>query len=65
MKLESDYTEIRFPNIDDVEEFKQRVRDSGLKEKKNEFHDCEEVYWAGTNVYIKGTVVKLDYKWEP
>ena len=65
VKLESDYTEIHFPNLEDVEEFKQTVRATGLKETGNEFRDSEDVYWAGTDVSFKGTIVTLSYKWEP
>lgn len=65
VKLESEYTEIHFPNLEDVEEFKQTVRATGLKEKGNEFKDSEDVYWAGTDVSFKGTIVTLSYKWEP
>ena len=64
VKLESDYTEIHFPNLDDVEEFKKTVRACGLAETEEGFNDTEEVYWAGTDVSIKGTIVTLVYKEE-
>lgn len=65
VKLESDYTEICFPSLEDVEVFKKTIRACGMKETENGFEDVKEIYWAGTNVYIKGTIVTLDYKWEP
>ena len=65
VKLESDYTEIHFPNLEDVEEFKQTVRATDLKETGDEFRDSEDVYWAGTDVSFKGTIVTLSYHWEP
>lgn len=65
VKLESEYTEIHFPNLNDVEEFKKTVRDCGLKETEDGFMDSEDIYWAGTDVSIKGTIVTLCYKSEP
>ena len=65
VKLESEYTEIHFPNLNDVEEFKKTVRDCGLKETEDGFMDSEDIYWAGTDVSIKGTIVNLCYKFEP
>lgn len=65
VKLESEYTEIHFPNLNDVEEFKKTVRACNLKETKDGFEDSEEVYWAGTDVYIKETIVTLRYRSEP
>lgn len=65
VKLESDYTEIHFPNLEDVEEFKQTVRATDLSETGDGFQDSEDVYWAGTDVSFKGTIVTLNYKWEP
>lgn len=65
VELDDGGTEIHFPNIKDVEEFKKTVQACGLKETKEGFKDNEDVYWAGTNVYIKGTVVTLSYKCEP
>ena len=64
VKLETEYTEIHFPNLEDVEEFRQTVRATALKEKGNDFLDSEDVYWAGTDVSFKGTIVTLKYKWE-
>ena len=65
VKLEEDYSEINFPGLNDVEEFKKTVRAGGLKETKDGFEDCEAIYYDGTNVSIKGTKVTLHYKWEP
>ena len=65
VKLESEYTEIHFPNLNDVEEFKKTVRDCGLKETEDGFKDSEDIYWAGTDVPFKGTIVTLSYKFEP
>ena len=65
VKLESDYTEIHFPNLSDLEEFKNTIRACSLKETEDGFEDSEEVYWAGTDVSIKGTIVTLNYRWEP
>ena len=48
----------------DVEEFKKTVRACGLAETEDGFNDTEEVYWAGTDVSIKGTIVTLVYKEE-
>lgn len=64
VKLESEYTEIHFPNPNDVEEFKKTVRACNLKETNDGFEDSEEVYWAGTDVSIKGTIVTLRYRSE-
>ena len=64
VKLESDYTEIHFPNISEVEEFKKTVRACGLNETEDGFKDSEDVYWAGTDVSVKGTIVTLTYRWE-
>lgn len=64
VKLEEGFSEIHFPNLDDVEEFKKTVRACGLAETEDGFNDTEEVYWAGTDVSIKGTIVTLVYKEE-
>ena len=65
VKLEEEYTEIHFPNMNDVEEFRESVAASGLKCHGDEFEDNAEIYWAGTNVIFKGTTVVLSYKWAP
>lgn len=65
VKLESEYTEIHFPNLNDVEEFKKTVRECGLKETEDGFKDSEDIYWVGTDVSVKGTIVTLCYKFEP
>ncbi len=62
--LESDYTEIHFSNLQDVEIFKQTSINCGLKNKGNELEDISQIYWDGTNVTISGTTVKLEYRWE-
>ena len=64
VKLESDYTEIHFPNLQDVEEFKQSAINCGLKNNGTMLEDNPNVYWDGTNVEISGTIVTLHYKWE-
>ncbi len=65
VKLETDYTEIRFPNLKDVEEFKASVVKCGLKRKGDTYEDNPDVYWTGTDVTFKGTIVSLNYRWEP
>lgn len=65
VKLESDYTEICFPSRSDVDKFIVTVRAADLTETADGFKDNEEVYWAGTDVYVNGTTVKLNYKSEP
>ncbi len=64
VKLESDYTEIHFPNLSDVEDFKRTIRACSLKESEDGFEDSEKVYWAGTDVSIRGTIVTLSYRSE-
>lgn len=65
VKLEEDETEIHFPNLDEVREFSESVRESGMRETADGFEDPEEIDWVGTIVSIKGTIVVLTYKWEP
>ena len=65
VKLDEDFTEIHFPNMNDVEEFKETVINGGMKDSGEKYVDNEDVYWCGTDVIIKGTVVTLNYRWEP
>lgn len=65
VKLDEDFSEIHFPNKEDVKEFEQTLQKTRLKKKGDVYEDNTDVYWAGTDVKIKGTIVKLDYKWEP
>ena len=62
--LEEEYTKIIFPSLSDVEAFKKTIRVCKLCETKDGFKDPEEVYWAGTDVSIKGTTVTLSYRSE-
>lgn len=65
VKLEENYTEIRFPSRSDVDKFIATVKAADMTEATDGFKDNKEVYWAGTDVYVNGTTVKLDYKGEP
>lgn len=65
VKLDEDFSDIHFPGLDDVDEFKKTVRAGGLRETKDGFEDNEDIYYDGTNVSVKGTNVILQYKWEP
>lgn len=65
VKLEDYFTEIHFPSLDDVEEFKEYIKACGLKEVENGYEDPTDCHWAGTDVSIKGTIVTLNYRWEP
>lgn len=66
VKLEEFYSEIHFPNVDDALEFEETVRMTDLTPKGDgTYVDNEEVYWGGTDVEIKGTIAKLNYRFEP
>lgn len=61
---EASNTRIFFPSLNDVKAFGETARLCGLKETEDGFEDAEEIYWAGTNVYVEGKTVALQYKSE-
>lgn len=62
--LEEEYTEITFPDNEDANYFFSSAKATGLRKKGNTLEDNPDIYWAGTNVEIKGNVVTLYYRWE-
>ena len=62
--LEEEYTEITFPDDEDANNFFSSAKATGLRKNGNTLEDNPAIYWAGTNVEIKGNVVTLHYRWE-
>lgn len=63
--LEEEYTDIIFPNNDDIYAFLNSAIAQGLTLGEDCLVDNQKVYWDGTSVTVEGTTVKLSYMWEP
>ena len=63
--LEEEYTDIIFPNNDDIYAFLNSAIAQGLTLGEDCLVDNQKVYWDGTSVTVAGTTVKLSYMWEP
>ena len=61
----TDFTDIIFPRLNDVNEFLESAKACGLKPSENGLVDDSDIYWAGTDIEVYDTKVRLNYRWEP
>lgn len=65
VKLEEDYTEIKFPDERAAKSFFATAKVPGMRQQGNRLLDNPDMYWCSTDVEMNGNVVRLKYNWEP